>query len=215
MFEIFVESVGQTHVFELKYANCVAHVQVGTDEIFQIDVPAGQLQLFEEFVEPYGQQQAPAVALKYEFVVLQTQLDLSVVGVIPDGHALHSEVVASCPPAQMKKFAGILHASLTIVGQSQGHQHACGETEVQMNAYVVLHTQILLITYVFAASQQTQTLLFIYQYLITLQVQTLLIVTEFAGQFVHVLFPDEQNYKLVLQVQVFVMLFGVDPVGHA
>ncbi|CAL6091649.1 Hypothetical_protein [Hexamita inflata] len=54
-----------------------------------------------------------------------------------------------------------------------------------------------------------------YQYLITLQVQTLLIVTEFAGQFVHVLFPGEQNYKFVLQAQVLVSLFGVDPVGHS
>ncbi|CAL5980889.1 tail_fiber protein [Hexamita inflata] len=54
-----------------------------------------------------------------------------------------------------------------------------------------------------------------YQYLITLQVHILFIATEFAGQFVHVLFPDEQNYKFVLQAQLFVMLFGVDPVGHA
>ncbi|CAL6091651.1 Hypothetical_protein [Hexamita inflata] len=102
-FEIFVESVGQTHAFELKYANCVGHVQVGTDEMFQIDVPAGQLQLFEEFVEPYGQQQAPqpefAAALKQAFVVLHTQLDLSVVGVIPAGHGLHIEVEELYPPA--------------------------------------------------------------------------------------------------------------------
>ncbi|CAL6029646.1 Hypothetical_protein [Hexamita inflata] len=185
--------------------------------MFQMVVPAGQLQLFETLFEPQGQQQAPAVALKQEFIVPHTQLDLSVVGVIPDGHGLHSDVEALYPPAQMQQldpFQQILHALFTIFEQFHGHQHAGVAIAIQIYQYQILQTHSLLIICVFAASQQTQTLLFMYQYLITLQVQTLLIVTEFAGQFVHVLFPDEQNNKLELQAHVLVTLFGVDPVGH-
>ncbi|CAL6105743.1 Hypothetical_protein [Hexamita inflata] len=138
-FEIFVESVGHTHAPQFKYANLVSHTHVGTDEMFQREVPAGQLQMFEEFVEPYGQKQAPtpefAFALKYEFVVPQTQLDLSAVGIIPDGHGLHIEVVALYPPAQIKQFEPfqkILHILLTIFEQFHGHQQTGGDAAICM-----------------------------------------------------------------------------------